>query len=114
MLRITPETLSAFENEHARKKGLRFGSWWQQHAAQLGPRDHFSCARLIDGMAEEIEITGLAAENQQFLFVAARCRMPDMGNEQYLRTLDAIAGRGDDAAKLAAIDAIARTVSADA
>ena len=69
---------------------------------------------MLDELSYEIAITGFEREEQQFLFCAARARMPDMGNEQYLATCDVIVGEGSDREKLLALDGIARTISPDA
>lgn len=53
-------------------------------------------------------------DDEIFLWVAARYRMPEMGGRQYLATMDVIFRDGSDVEKLMAIDQIARTIPADA
>ena len=114
VLDIDPATLTALEGAQDRRKALRFADWWSAHADVLGARDAFSCGRLLDGLADELAVTGLVAEEQQFLFAAARVRMPAMGDRQYLATLDAIVADRPTRERLTALDAIAREIADDA
>jgi hypothetical protein len=113
MLVISEQQMAAMEADHTRRKPARMAAWWDVHADLLGTRDIFSCRRLLESLADEIAFAGLENETQQFLFCAARVRMPDMGDQQYLLTMDAIVGPGDDREKLLAFDGIARTVPAN-
>lgn len=106
--------MGAFAAEHQRQRPLRFAKWWQQYEAIIGQRDAFSLARLLEQLEPEIALTGLKDESQHFLFIAARCRMPEMGNRQYLEVLDVLVADMADEDKLRAFDAIATRISADA
>jgi hypothetical protein len=113
MLVISEQQMAAMEADHARRKPTRMAAWWDGHADLLGTRDVFSCGRLLNMLADEMTFAGLDEEVQQFLFCAARVRMPEMGDQQYLLVTDVIVGDGGDRDKLLAFDRIARTVPAD-
>lgn len=114
MLTISPAQMAAFEASAARERPNAFGRWWDGHAAMLGPIDRFSAAALFDRYAPEAAIAEIEPDDDLiFIWIAARHRMPDMGNEQYLQTMNVIFADMSDGAKLSSIDRIARTVPSD-
>jgi hypothetical protein len=114
MLTITPGQMAAFEAQMTRERPATFGRWCERYAAILGPIDRFTAAGLFDRYAPEAAIAEIDPdEDLIFVWIAARYRMPEMGNRQYLATMDVIFNDADDGAKLTAIDQIARTIPSD-
>ena len=114
MLIISPQTLAALETSMARDRPAAFGRWWDQHAAILGPLDSSTASALFERYAPEAEIAEIhPMEDEIFLWVAARYLMIDMGDRQYLATMDVIFSDTDDAGKLAALRHIAAAVPSD-
>lgn len=111
MLTISPTTLAAFEEEQRRSRPAAFGRWWELHARVLGPLDRFTAAKVFDRYAAEGTVAEIdVMDDEIFVWVAARYRMPDMGDRQYLAVTDVIFADMPDEQKLAAVDHIARTV----
>lgn len=114
MLTITPGQMAAFETQMTRERPAAFGRWCEAHAAILGAIDRFTAAALFDRYAAEASIAEISPdEDLVFAWIAARYRMPEMGDRQYLATMDVIFADIDDRAKLSAIDHIARTIPSD-
>lgn len=114
MLTISPHTLAALETSLTRDRPAAFGRWWERHAAILGALDRFTASALFERYAPEAAIAEIdPMDDEIFLWVAARCLMVDMGDRQYLATMDVIFCDMDDAGKLAALGHVARTIPSD-
>lgn len=115
MLSISSQSLAALEMSVERRRPASFGEWWERHRDTLGAVDRFAAATLFNRYAHEAAVAEIdPMDDEIFLWVAARYRMPEMGGRQYLATMDVIFRDGSDVEKLMAIDQIARTIPSDA
>lgn len=106
MLIISEQTLTGFDEEHAAALPHRLHLWWREHIdAAAEPQ---VTERLVFAHRGEFQLVGVREEEDQFLFLYARALMPEMGDHDYLETMDAIFTRVPLAERIAMIAAIAR------
>ncbi|MEM8725161.1 MAG: hypothetical protein AAGE86_06540 [Pseudomonadota bacterium] len=97
--------MAAHEAAHDQRFPARFHAWCCAHIAPNTDRE--TTERLITEHEEEFEFVGVHEEEDQFAFLYARALMPEMGDEEYLETMDTIMAPAPLAARLERLRAIA-------
>lgn len=85
---VSDNLMDAYEADHAAGFPARFHAWWTQ--AVDPEADKAVTERLVFAHREEFQLVGVNDEPDQFLFLYARALMPEMGDQDYLETMDAI------------------------
>lgn len=66
------------------------------------------CKPRLTCLPGELAFIGLQEEEQQFLYMAARLRLPSMEDAQFIEVMNIIVSKEETEAKLASIDRMAR------
>lgn len=106
MLNVSEGLISSLETRLAATFPARFHRWWNNHVSRDAPTE--VTERLIFAHRDEFQLAGVREEEDQFLFLYARALMPDMGDADYLQSMDAIMTRAPLAHRMERLQAIAR------
>lgn len=107
MLRISDQAVAAFNAKAEAQRRAQFARWWQSHATILGSVDTFTAGQWLDLYASEAEVAGIDRDDQLFVYIAARRRMPDPEAWQYVAMMNVVCADLPDPEKLRQIDRIA-------
>lgn len=103
---VSSNEMEAHEADQARAFPLRFQQWWQD---RVSPRiERQFCQELVMRHQEEFQLAGVEEDEEKFLFLYARALMPEMGDAEYLETMDMIFALLPEAEKIRGLGEIAR------
>ncbi|RIV85692.1 hypothetical protein [Aurantiacibacter zhengii] len=91
MLNVSEGLMSGMEDRLGATFPARFHRWWNVHVSRDTPAE--VTERLIFAHRDEFQMAGVREEEDRFLFLYARALMPEMGDADYLQTMDAIMTR---------------------
>lgn len=102
---VSDQLMDSYEADHAAGFPKRFHAWWRE---TVDPdADTNLTERLIFAHKEEFELVGAEDQQDRFLFLYARALMPDLGDRDYLETMDAIFARVPEVEKMKMLKDIA-------
>ncbi|MEO0463335.1 MAG: hypothetical protein AAF127_09400 [Pseudomonadota bacterium] len=88
MITFSDDQMQAMERAHQAAFPKRFHAWWREH---ISPKAKTTdTEKLIVAYRDEFDLVGVDEEEHKFLFLYARGLMPQMGDTQYLHSMDAI------------------------
>ena len=105
MQHVSDELMGAFEADQASAFPRRFHEWWQSRIDRSA--DAQITEKLIFAHRDEFELAGVETDEEQFLFLYARALMPELGDRDYLETMDAIFDRKPESDRMKMLAAIA-------
>ena len=102
---VSDQLMDAYEEKHASGFPKRFHEWWQ---AMVDPKaDANYTERLVFAHRDEFGTVGVDEDEEQFMFLYARALMPEMGDRDYLETMDVIFAPQPEIERMKALKAIA-------
>lgn len=94
MLVITENQQGELERQHRAQlraeRVLGFSAWWAEHGKWLGNAAVPTLCGLLDAGDREAQAHGIDCDERLFLYLAARCLMPQMSGKQYFLVMDAV------------------------
>ncbi|MEP0191797.1 MAG: hypothetical protein ABJP70_06120 [Erythrobacter sp.] len=103
---VSDQLMDAYEADNAAGFPARFHAWWKQ--AISSDADKAVTERLVFAHRDEFEVAGVQEDEEQFLFLYARALMPELGDLDYLETMDAIFAPVEEPDRLKLLNDIAR------
>lgn len=106
MLRIHPRTVAAFEADVLADQRRRFVEWLHAHRATVGEVPPGAAMQVLEEARAEATAEGADADEQLFVFAAARGMMPAMTGPQYLLVMDVVFSSDNDIVRTTRLAAI--------